>query len=190
MTFRVQTRDLTPTFGSPLGAQLIDVYLRDPAATTTSTAASFPERNYTIDPAAAWSRLIEVQGFGQRFIDATGATVGTVAIRATQVTRWITFTVPKTALGGTPATGWSFAVVLTGQDGFSPDQARGFQPVAEDFQFGVCTPAAVAAGNPICDVDPTSVPKAMDILTPDGTTQADVLNPLALPVVIPAVTIP
>ena len=70
VTFRVQTRDLTPTFGSPLGAQLVDVYLRDPAATTTSTAASFPQRNYTIDPAAAWSRLIEVQGFGQRFIDA------------------------------------------------------------------------------------------------------------------------
>ena len=129
VTFRVQTRDLTPTFGSPLGAQLIDVYLRDPAATTTSTAASFPQRNYTIDPAAAWSRLIEVQGFGQRFIDASGATVGTVAIRGTQVTRWITFTVPKTALGGTPGTGWSFAVVLTGQDGFSPDQARGFQPL-------------------------------------------------------------
>ena len=128
MTFRVQTRDLTPTFGSPLGAQLIDVYLRDPAATTTSTAASFPQRNYTIDPAAAWSRLIEVQGFGQRFIDASGATVGTVAIRGTQVTRWITFTVSKAALGGTPGSGWSFAVVLTGQDGFSPDQARGFQP--------------------------------------------------------------
>ncbi len=190
VTFRVQTRDLTPTFGSPLGAQLIDVYLRDPAATTTSTDASFPQRNYTIDPAAAWSRLIEVQGFGQRFIDATGATVGTVAIRGTQVTRWITFTVPKTALGGTPGTGWSFAVVLTGQDGFSPDQARGFQPLSEDFQFGVCTPEAVAAGNPICDVDPGTVPKAMDILTPAGTTQADVLNPLALPVVIPAVTIP
>ena len=29
VTFRVRTRDLTPTFGSPLGAQLIDVYLRD-----------------------------------------------------------------------------------------------------------------------------------------------------------------
>ena len=190
VTFRVQTRDLTPTFGSPLGAQLIDVYLRDPAATTTSTAASFPQRNYTIDPAAAWSRLIEVQGFGQRFIDASGATVGTVAIRGTQVTRWITFTVPKTALGGTPGTGWSFAVVLTGQDGFSPDQARGFQPLSEDFQFGVCTPEAVAAGNPICAVDPSSVAKAMDILTPAGTAQADVLDPLAPPVVIPAVTIP
>ena len=190
VTFRVQTRDLTPTFGSPLGAQLIDVYLRDPAATTTSTDASFPQRNYTIDPAAAWSRLIEVQGFGQRFIDASGTTVGTVAIRGTQVTRWITFTVPKDALGGTPGTGWSFAVVLTGQDGFSPDQARGFQPQSQDFQFGVCTPEAVAAANPICSVDPNSVAKAMDILTPAGTGQADVLNPLAPPVVIPAVTIP
>ena len=190
VTFRVQTRDLTPTFGSPLGAQLVDVYLRDPAATTTSTAASFAQRNYTIEPAAAWSRLIEVQGFGQRFIDASGATVGTVAIRGTQVTRWITFTVTKAALGGTPGAGWSFAVVLTGQDGFSTDQARGFGPVSADFQFGVCTPEAVAAGNPICTVDESTVPKAMDILTPEGTTQADVLNPLDPPVVIPAVTIP
>ena len=166
------------------------MYLRDPAATTTSTAASFAQRNYTIDPEAAWSRLIEVQGFGQRFIDASGATVGTVAIRATQVTRWITFTVTKAALGGTPSAGWSFAVVLTGQDGFSSDQARGFQRQSEDYQFGVCTPEADAGGNPICAVNPSTVPKAMDILTPEGTTQADVLNPLDPPVVIPAVTIP
>ena len=30
VTFRVQTRDLTPTFGSPLGAQLVDVYVHQP----------------------------------------------------------------------------------------------------------------------------------------------------------------
>lgn len=189
VTFRVQTRDLTPTFGSALGAQLIDVYLRDPAAATTSTSPSFPQRNYSIDPDAAWSRLIEVQGFGQRFIDAGGATVGTVTIRGTAVTRWITFTVTKAALGGTPGSGWSFAVVLTGQDGFSPDQARGFQPQSQDFQFGVCTPDAIAAANPICAVDPSSVAKAMDILTPEGVSQANVLDPLSPPVVVPAVTI-
>ena len=28
--FRVRTRDLTPTFGSPLGAQLVDVYVQHP----------------------------------------------------------------------------------------------------------------------------------------------------------------
>jgi carbohydrate-binding DOMON domain-containing protein len=189
VTFRVQTADLTPTFGSPLGAQLVDVYVRAPAA-ATSTAASFPERNYTIAPGSAWSRLIEVQGFGQRFIDAGGATVGQVAIRAAAATRYITFTVSKTALGGTPASGWSFAVVLTGQDGFSPDQARGFQPTAQPFQFGVCTAAAVAAGNPICAVDPATVPKAMDAITPPGVDQATELDPTRGPVVIQGVSLP
>ena len=68
--FRLRTKDLTPTFGSPLGAQLVDVYVHVPGASPTSTAASFPQRNYEIAAGGAWSRLIEVQGFGQRYIDA------------------------------------------------------------------------------------------------------------------------
>ena len=123
--FRLRTRDLTPTFGSPLGAQLVDVYVHDPVAAPTSTAASFPQRNYAIAPAFAWDRLVEVQGFGQRFVDASGATLGTVSIRANAISRFITFSVPKSALGA-PGPGWAFTVVLTGQDGFSPDQARSF----------------------------------------------------------------
>ncbi len=82
VTFRVQTRDLTPTFGSNLGAQLVDVYAQVPGGGSTSTAASFPQRNYTIEAASAWNRLIEVQGFGQRFVNGSGATVGSVQIRA------------------------------------------------------------------------------------------------------------
>ncbi len=81
-------------------------------------------------------------------------------------------------------------MVLTGQDGFSPDQARGFQTAAQDFQFGVCTAAAVAAGDPLCAVDPGTVPKAMDIVTPAGVSQATELDPLAGPVVVQAVTMP
>ena len=38
VTFRVQTADLSPTFGSPLGAQLVDVYVHNPAGGTTSMA--------------------------------------------------------------------------------------------------------------------------------------------------------
>jgi hypothetical protein len=188
VTFQVQTADLTPTFGSSLGAQLVDVHVHNPTGGTTSTAASFPQRNYTIAP--AWNRLIEVQGFGQRFIDGAGSTVGSVASRASAVTRKITFTVSKTALGGTPASGWSFAVVLTGQDGFSTDQARGFTQPAQGYQFGVCTAAAVAAGNPICAVAPGAVPKAMDVITPAAVPQATELNPLNGPVVVEGVTIP
>jgi hypothetical protein len=175
VTFRVQVRDLSPTFGSPLGAQMLDVYVHDPnaSAANTSTAASFSQRNYVIDPASAWSRLIEVQGFGQRYEDAHGATLSTVSIRANAVSRFITFSVPKATLGQ-PTSGWRFSVVLTGQDGFSSDQARGFQPTPQDFQFGVC--ATANAADPHCTFNPNNVPKAMDVLTPPGVSQSDELD--------------
>jgi glucoamylase len=186
IVFRVQTRDLTPTFGSPLGAQLVDVYVHDPTAGSTSTAASFAQRNYTIAPSYAWSRLVEVQGFGQRYLDADGNTVGTVSIAANAVSRFITFSVPKATLG-TPTSGWSFTVVLTGQDGFSPDQARGFAPTPQPYQFGVC---ATASTDPHCTVDPNAVPKAVDVITPTGVAQSAELDYTLGPVVLQGVEIP
>jgi glucoamylase len=189
-TFKLQTRDLSPTFGSPEGAQLVDVYVHDPAAAAgdTSTAASFPQRNYQIAPAAAWDRLLEVQGFGQRYIDAHGTTTGSISISANPISRFITFSVPTATLGGTPGAGWGFSVVLTGQDGFSSDQARGFAPTPQPFNFGVC---ATASADPHCTVDPNSVPKAIDILTPPAVPQSDVLDyTVHSPVIVPAVTIP
>ncbi|CAN5500636.1 glucodextranase DOMON-like domain-containing protein [soil metagenome] len=188
VTFRVQTRDLSPTFGSPLGAQLINVYVHQPGATATSTAASFPQRNYTIAPSGAWSRMLEVQGFGQRFIDSSGATPGTIAISANQISRYITFSVTKTALGGTPGTGWGFTVTLAGQDGFSSDNARAFTATPGGYSFGVC---AVASADPHCTGDPNSVPKVMDLLTPPGTSQSSELDyTITSPVVLQPVVLP
>jgi glucoamylase len=74
--------------------------------------------------------------------------------------------------------------VLTGQDGFSPDQARGFQPTPQPFQFGVCAPGGVA---PICGFDPHGVPKAVDVLTRAGVSQATELDPTLGPVVLQGV---
>ena len=187
-TFKLQTRDLSPTFGSPLGAQLADVYVHDPSATTTSTAAAYSSRNYTIAPGSAWSRLLEVQGFGQAYKDASGNTVGTIAISANSISRFITFSVPTSSLGGTPGSGWGFTVVLTGQDGFSPDQARSFASTPQPFNFGVC---ATASSDPHCTVDPNTVPKAMDVITPSGVQQSDELDyTIHNPVVLQGVTIP
>jgi hypothetical protein len=80
--------------------------------------------------------------------------------------------------------------VLTGQDGFSPDQARGFQTTPQDFQFGEC---ATASSDAHCTVDPNTVPKAMDIITPPGVAQSTALdytlNP-GTPVSIPSYVIP
>jgi glucan 1,4-alpha-glucosidase len=188
VVFRVQTRDLTPTFGPTNGAQLVDVYVHEPGASPTSTAASHPLRNFQIAPASAWSRLLQVQGFGQRYEDAAGNTVGTIAISANRLSRYITFRVSKASLGGTPAAGWGFTVVLHGQDGFSDDQARGFAPTPQDFLFGVC---ATASSDPHCTAAPGSVPKVSDVLTPPGVSQADELDyTLHSPVVLQGVTLP
>ncbi|HEY1531706.1 MAG TPA: glucodextranase DOMON-like domain-containing protein [Galbitalea sp.] len=183
VTFRVQTAVLTPTFGSTNGAQLVDVYVSGPGG-ATSTAASYPSMNYTT--ATPWSRLIEVQGFGGSYMhDATGATAGSVSVSANQVSRYITFSVDKTALGGAPTTGWSFAVVLTGQDGtHGTDQTRGFASTPQAYAFGVC---AVGGSAAICSADPNTVPKVMDALTPSGVGQATELG--TVPVVLQAVEI-
>src|SRR5439155_11979919 len=133
---RTQLRDLTPTFGSPLGAQLLDIFIRNPKGTGFSTAAPFPSRNFTVAADSAWSSRIEAQGFADPvFVDAANSPLGTVTVTANQATRSILVAVPKSALG-TPGTGWVFTVALHGQDGFSPDQARGFAPTPQPFQFG------------------------------------------------------
>ena len=188
VTFRVKTRDLSPTFGSPLGAQLVDVYVHDPNASLTSTAASFPQRNYVIAAGSAWSRLLEVQGFGQRYIDPNSITKGTISISANAISRFITFSVPASTLGGVPGSGWGFTVVLTGQDGFSSDQARGFAPTPEQYLFGVC---AAPSSDPRCTVDPNTVPKAIDVLTPTGVSQSSELDYTRFnPVTLQGVVIP
>ncbi|SDJ10358.1 glucan 1,4-alpha-glucosidase [Frankineae bacterium MT45] len=190
VTFRVQTRDLTPTFGSTNGAQLDDVYVHVPGAAATSTSPSYPGMNYQIAPTAAWSRLIEAQGFGnQRFVDNNGTTLGSVTTSANSISRYVTFSVDKAALGGTPTSGWGFTVVLTGQDGtHGADQTRSFGATPGAYNFGVC---ATAESTPLCSADPNTVPKAMDVLTPPGTAQSQELDYNAhTPVVLQDVTIP
>ncbi len=188
VTFRVQTADLTPTFGSTNGAQLVDVYVGQPGAASTSTASSYPGMNYQVSP--AWSRLIEAQGFpGSKILDASGTSTGTVTVNANQVSRYITFSVDKTALGGTPASGWTFAVTLTGQDGtHGVDQTRSFTSTPGAYSFGVC---GSGVSNPLCAGDPNAVPKVMDTIAPAGFTQSDELNFLTHnPVVVHGLTVP
>ena len=184
---RVTLRTLVPTFGALDGAQLLDVYVHVPGASATSTQAAFTSRNYTIAPAGAWSQRVEVQGFASPvWVNAAGNSVGTASALAVQADRTITVALPE-AQFGTPASGWGFSVVLTGQDGFGTDQARNFTATPGAFTFGVCASGGTAK---ICSVDPATVPKAMDVITPPDVSQATELNPTLGPVVIQPVTVP
>jgi glucoamylase len=184
---RTTLRNLDPTFGATDGAQLLDLYVHVPGASATSTGAAAASRNYTIGSAGAWSQRIEVQGFADPvWVNAAGSSVGTASVLAEQADRTITIALPE-AQFGTPSSGWGFSVVLTGQDGFGTDQARNFTATPGGFTFGVCAAGGTA---PICTVDPNTVPKAMDVLTPAGVSQATELDPTAGPVAIQPVLVP
>jgi glucoamylase len=184
---RVTLRTLVPTFGVLDGAQMLDVYVHAPGASPTSTAAAFASRNYSIAPAGAWSQRVEVQGFASPvWVGAAGETVGAASVLAERSDSTITVALPE-AQFGTPASGWGFTVVLTGQDGFSPDLARAFAATPQPFAFGVCAPGGTA---PVCSSDPGKVPKAMDVITPAGVSQATELDPTLGPVVIAPVPVP
>ncbi|HJP80434.1 MAG TPA: glucodextranase DOMON-like domain-containing protein [Pseudonocardiaceae bacterium] len=181
---RTTLANLVPTFGNVMGAQLLDVYVHQPGATSTSDQAAYASRHYTLSP--GWSQRIEVQGFASPvWVDANGNSAGTAAVVASATAKTITIALPS-ATFGTPGTGWSFAVVLTGQDGFSTDQARAFTATPGGYSFGVCAPGNTS---PICAVDPATVPKAVDVLTPNGVNQATELDPTRGSAVITGVPI-
>ena len=185
---RTTLKSLTPTFGNTMGAQLLDIYVHDPAATSTSTAAAYPGRNYTVAPADAWSQRLEVQGFASPvWVDPGNNQVGTpTAVVASTVSNTITIALPESAFG-TPASDWTFTLALAGQDGYSPDLARAFTATAQPYSFGVCP---VGGSRPICSADPTTVAQLMDTITPPGVSQATELDSTLGPVVLQGVTVP
>src|ERR1700712_2158117 len=106
-----------------------------------------------------WSRLIEVRGFGGSFIkDANRTSTGDITVSANQVSKYITFSITKASLGGTPAAGWAFTVTLPGREGSGPAgsyQERTFASTPQAYAFGVCAAGGSAA---ICSRDPNTVP--------------------------------
>ncbi len=183
---QVKIRNLVSTFGNSFGAQLLDVYVRDPAATSTSTAPAYPIMNYSIAPMDAWSQRLEAQGFGPVvWADASGASPTGAQLVVDDASGTATLILPQ-AMFGTIGSGWTFTVALTGQGSGQPP-VRGFTPTPGPFTFGVCSP-----GNPspICAVNPNSVPTVMDTIPPAGVAQTTELNPLLGPVMLQGVTVP
>ncbi len=182
-----QISNLAPTFGSDFGAQLLDIYVHDPSATSTSTAAAYAARNYTIAPADAWSEYIEAQGFSSpTWQNAAGGSLGTPEFVVDGKAGTATLEVPRSVFGNV-GPGWTFTITLTGQDGFSADQARAFTQPAGAYTFGVCPPGGT---QPICSVDPSTVPQVMDTITPSGVSQSTELDPTLGPVELQGVTVP
>jgi glucoamylase len=182
----VKIANLTTTFGSDFGAQLLDVYVRDPSAASTSTAAAYPQMNYTIAAPDAWSERLEAQGFASPiWQNATGQYLGAAQFIVDQGNGTSTLVVPTSAFG-TVGAGWVFTVALTGQGSGNPP-IRNFTQPAQQYSFGVCPAGDTAA---ICTVNPNDVPAVMDTITPPGVSQATELTPTLGAVALQGVTVP
>jgi glucoamylase len=199
VTFQVGIANLQSTFGSLLGAQLIDLYIHAPSASvpageTQSTAAA-GAFNYSLAPGSAWNQLIEVDGFGTDdwVTPATSAaglgdssSVGTPQVSEAQLPPAaggdtpgvVSITVPTSVLG-TPGPGWTFTVTLAGQDGFGTDDARTFTATPGAFTFGVCSAAVASQASPpaICSGNPSAVPYVMDTIPPSDVNVQAELDP-------------
>jgi glucoamylase len=87
----------------------------------------------------------------------------------------VTITVPTAALG-TPGSGWTFTMALTGQNGFGIDDARGFTATPGAYSFGVCSAAVASEPTPpaVCTYPPSNVPFVLDTIPPaDVNVQAE-----------------
>jgi glucoamylase len=213
VTFQIGIANLQPTFGALLGAQLVDLYIHappgsGPAGETQSTGAA-GAFNYSIAPADAWNQLIEVDGFGTDDWVTPGsstagisgsATVGTPQVSEAQLTPagsdtpgLVTITVPTSVLG-TPGSGWTFTVTLTGQDGFGVDDARTFAATPQAYNFGVCSAAVAGESSPpaICAYNPANVPFVLDTIPPASVNVQTELDPTQNPsgVELQGVTVP
>ncbi len=152
-----------------IGAQLLDVYVHTPTVAPTSTSAAFPSRNYSIAPADAWSQRIEVQGFAPPvWVDATGASKGNATVVASQPAR----DDHHQPAQGLPRRDARTGLVVRGRPR-RPGRVllgpgTGLHDTPGDYSFGVCQPGGTS---PICALDPNTVPKAMDVLDPAGSTR-------------------
>jgi len=170
---QAKIRNLVNTFGNAFGAQLLDVYVRDPAISGTSTAAAYPLMNYSIAPADAWTERIEAQGFATPiWVDSSDNSLGTPQFVPDDTSGTATLILPKSAFG-TPGPNWVFTVALTGQGSGQPP-VRNFTQPAQPFSFDVCQSGI---SSPICAVNPNSVPTVTDTITPPGVSQDTELDP-------------
>jgi glucoamylase len=187
--------NLTNIFGNSFGAQLLDLYVHDPSATTTSTAAAYPQLNYTIFPADAWSERLEAQGFAPLvWQNASGMALSGGQFVVDDSSGTATLILPTSAFG-TVGSGWTFTVAMTGQNGFNSYQARDFvqypvtdtsNPLSND--FAVCPTGDTT--DAICSYPPGSVPKVMSTIPPSTVSQDTELNPTIAPVELQGVSVP
>jgi glucoamylase len=118
--------------------------------------------------------------------DASGASLGSGQQVVDQPSGTVTLVLPRSAFG-TVGSGWVVHGRAHRAGRLQPRSGPCLHGDPQAFSFGVCPSGA---SNPICSLDPATVPKVMDTIPPAGTSQAIELDPTLGPVSLQGVAVP
>ncbi|WP_369684378.1 glycoside hydrolase family 97 catalytic domain-containing protein [Haloarchaeobius sp. HME9146] len=167
--FRFEVETLNNAFGSSRGfsPHMFVCWLRDPSKSGGSTA-SLDDLGANVGFADAWHYRLEISGFTKSAIDATGAALtdadgNTVTVRESvdNAAGTVTLSLDREALDGVDAADLELVAMVQSEN------FGGLRPVNETaggYTFGGAKPGAV-----------DNAPWIMDLVTPDGVSQADAL---------------
>jgi len=159
--FAFEVENLYDAFGGDFSPHYFVVYLRDPEADGGRTT-ELGGLSVTAEFDAPWQYRIAASGFGGSVVDAEGNGLGTPERFADFDSNVAVVSVPKSAVGGADIADWEVLPVVGSED-FGA--FRDVQVDAGGFVFGGAREGA--AGN---------APRVIDLVTPEGTSQADALD--------------
>lgn len=190
-----------PWGGNQMSVQRFDLYLGSGA----SGSGPVPARTGTnADLAAPYDLVVTADGFGGMGVrDASGALVGPATLTAIPDSRQYVVSVPKDVLAGVDLASAHYALTMMSHAG-DDEGAGGIRPVYDagywastagtdmswihDYRFG--GGAGEWTGDTAAKDTDTSDANVLDILVPNGSSQATVLDWTAgSPVVLPYVTL-
>ncbi|WP_017341809.1 glycoside hydrolase family 97 catalytic domain-containing protein [Halorubrum sp. T3] len=159
--FAFGVENLYRGFGGTFSPQYFVVYLRDPDGDGGRTT-ELGDLSVTAEFDDPWQYRVSSDGFGGgTVVDDEGTGLGSVTRFADLESNVAVVSIPKTALGGTDIADWEVLPVV-GSANFGA--FRDVQVEAGGFVFGGAKEGA--AGN---------APRVIDMITPEGTSQAEAL---------------
>lgn len=147
---------------SGISKQLIDIYI-DMDGVANSGQQWTKGLNARFSPTAGWEKLIRINGNWHHdacVYNSDWTAAGAVEIQPRYETNSILASVPLSAIGSLPGTGWGFMVVVAGE---SHGELRKIGSLAQEWSFG-------------CPQFPQSPPQFVDLSLPAGYSLRRVLE--------------
>ena len=158
--FAFEVENLYAGFGGTFSPHYFVVYLRDPD-TDGGRTTQLDDLSITAEFDDPWQYRVSASGFGGSVVDADGNGLGSPNVFASFESNVAIVSIPKTAVSGADIADWEVCPVV-GSENFGA--FRDVQVNAGGFVFGGAEEGA--AGN---------APRVIDMITPEGVSQADAL---------------